>query len=105
MYVVENFFKSIDFSSLEISKFMIVILLVDCFYSIRTPEDGILTSLACSAGGFGGFHLSSVKPPFWIRWRLRELGRECENVGGGGGGDFSFPSPFPNFSSSLPLAW
>ena len=31
-------------------------------------------ALACSAGSFGGFHLSSVKPPFWIRWRLRELG-------------------------------
>ena len=44
LYVVENFFKSIDFSLLEISKFMIVILLADCFYSISTPEDGILTS-------------------------------------------------------------
>ena len=43
--------------------------------------------LACSAGGFGGFRLSSVQPPFWIRWRLGELGRECENVGGGGGGE------------------
>ena len=37
------------------------------------------TELARSAGGFGGFHLWSVKPPFWIRWRLRELERECEN--------------------------
>ena len=98
VYVVENFFKSIDFSSLEISKFMIVILLVDCFYSIRTPEDGILTSLACSAGGFGGFHLSSVKPPLWIRWRLGELGREYESVGGGGGRRRkNKPLPLPQF--------
>ena len=44
VYVVENVFKSIDFSLLEISKFMIVILLADFFYSISTPEDGILTS-------------------------------------------------------------
>ena len=49
--------------------------------------------LACSAGGFGGFHLSSVKLPFWICWRLGE--DWGENVGGGGG----------NVSSSLPLAW
>ena len=25
----------------------------------------------------GGFHLSSVEPSFWIRWRLGVLGREC----------------------------
>ena len=37
--------------------------------------------LACSAGSFGGFHLSSVKPPFWICWRLGE--DWGENVGGG----------------------
>ena len=35
-----------------------------------------LFPIACSAGSFCGFHLSSVKPPFWIRWRLGELGRE-----------------------------
>ena len=46
-----------------------------------------ISAVACSAGGFGGFRLSSVQPPFWIRWRLGELGRECENVGGGGGGE------------------
>ena len=43
---------------------------------------------------------SSVKPPFWIRWRLRELGRECENVGGGRGGEgkiFLPPPPSPIF--------
>ena len=40
-------------------------------------------TIACSAGGFGGFHLSSVKPPFWICWRLGE--DWGENVGGGGG--------------------
>ena len=28
------------------------------------------TWVACSAGGFGGFHVTSVKPPFWTRWRL-----------------------------------
>ena len=104
VYVVENFFKSIDFSSLEISKFMIVFLLVDCFYSIRTPEDGILTSLACSAGGFGGFHLLSVKPPLWICGRLGDWGENTRMSEGVGEGKIN-PSPFPNFSSSLPLAW
>ena len=33
-----------------------------------------VTSLACSAGGFGG--LSSGLPLFWIHYRLGELGRE-----------------------------
>ena len=28
----------------------------------------------------GGFHLSSVKPPFWIYCRLGELGRERGRV-------------------------
>ena len=46
--------------------------------------------LASTAGGFGGFCLSSVQPPFWIHWRLGELGRECENIGGGGGGGGEF---------------
>ena len=48
--------------------------------------------LCCSLQCRRFWWFSSVKPPFWIRWRLRELGRECENGG-------------PNFSSSLPLAW
>ena len=58
--------------------------------------------LACSAGGFGGFHLSSVQPPFWIHCRLGELERECENVGGGWGWgrkDFLPPPPSPIFLS------
>ena len=33
---------------------------------------------AVFGGGFGAFHLSSVKPPFWIRCRRGELGRECD---------------------------
>ena len=33
-----------------------------------------------SAGGFAGSHLSSVKPPFWFRCRLGELGQERENA-------------------------
>ena len=41
-------------------------------------------------GGFGGFHLSSVKPPFWICWRLGE--DWGENVGGGGGRFWWFSS-------------
>ena len=64
-----------------------VVYVITCQHCYKLYIGETDRKLACSAGSFGGFHLSSVQPPFWIRWRLRELGREWENVGGGGGGE------------------